>query len=161
MSPSTAPLRRQAFVATALDQLRCPYIWGAKGEHHTDGNLQVRAFDCSGLITYTLFAIGGPDWRSDKGSEALFDTLPGIEEHQLVPGDLVFYGPGFGERPVNHVVMFLGGLGFVLGACGGNSDTKTVEIAKRTGACVKVKPAGVQYRKDLVGFRSLSHLLTT
>ncbi|WP_434301741.1 NlpC/P60 family protein [Corallococcus exiguus] len=41
--------------------MHSPYRWGAKGQRvPADGP---RLFDCSGLVTWALNQVGGPDWR--------------------------------------------------------------------------------------------------
>ncbi|WP_225888986.1 NlpC/P60 family protein [Myxococcus xanthus] len=41
--------------------MHAPYRWGGKGER--DPSTGQRVFDCSGLVTWALREVGGPDWR--------------------------------------------------------------------------------------------------
>lgn len=170
MSPGTAPGRRGRFVEWALLQMGCPYIWGGKGELRvdpdSDGKLFVRTYDCSGLVTCALYHASNfkNDFRKDWNADRLFKALPKTDEPEL--GDLAFYGvPPDPTKPgsrgqAKHVVIVCGG-GLILGANGGNSDCTNVAIARKNDACVKVDARGVGYRRDLLGYGSLSQYLTT
>jgi murein DD-endopeptidase len=116
-----------------------PYVWGAKGPD---------AFDCSGLVTWALHECGGPDWRNSHNSARLFAELAPVEKPQ--EGDLAFYGqPG----RVTHVMVCWGD-GRVYGACGGDSTTTSVEMAKLRKAKVQYR-AKADYRPGFLGFRRL------
>jgi cell wall-associated NlpC family hydrolase len=131
--------KRIAFLAWLKDQESKPYLWGQKGP---DG------FDCSGLVTAGLHAIGGPDWRQTHGSARLHAELPATNAPK--PGDLVFYGAT--PKQVDHVMVWMGD-GTVFGASGGGSNCTTVQAAMALGACVHSK-GDVHYRRDCVGFAS-------
>lgn len=69
-----------------------PYVWGAKGAD---------AFDCSGLVQYTVehaFHKAFP-----AGSSAQYAATQSVDNPQ--PGDLVFFGSG----GANHVGIYAGG----------------------------------------------------
>lgn len=136
---------KRDFLELALAQLNKPYIWGAKGPDR---------FDCSGLVTWCLKELGGPDWRQSHSSARLFDKLPSVPLDQIQPGDLALYGP---PHKVTHV-MIVSDYGTVIGASNGDSTTRTLDDAKRRKACVKVKP-NIKYRPDLRGVRSLEQIL--
>jgi murein DD-endopeptidase len=129
------------FLTRALAYEGRPYFWGRDGPD---------AFDCSGLIACTLLECGGPDWRSTHTAQRLFDVLPRVEAKDAQPGDLVFYGP---PHRITHV-MIVATQGRVYGACGGDSSTTTLELAKARGAGVRFRKA-VAYRRDVRGFRRL------
>lgn len=128
-----------AFLAWALQQEGKPYRWNADGPD---------AFDCSGLICYGVYLIGGPDWRATHNCKRLWAELEPTTAP--LPGDLVFYGP---KGAPNHVMIYTGD-GRVYGACGGNSDTTTLEIALEKKAKVRYC-SRIHYRPDFLGFRKL------
>ncbi|WP_233597304.1 MULTISPECIES: NlpC/P60 family protein [unclassified Corallococcus] len=113
---STVPIitsQRAAFLALVLAQMHSPYRWGAKGQRvPADGP---RLFDCSGLVTWALNQVGGPDWRATHNTDRLWDICaPVATEAELLPGDLVLYGRAghttLQGRPVtrddpNHVMV--------------------------------------------------------
>lgn len=160
MSPGTAPARRGRFAEVALDQIGCPYIWDAKGElkEDPDSGVYQRCFDCSGLVTFSLWRASNEaiDWRATKNADRLFHELPPTSEPML--GDLAFYGL---PEKATHVVIMLAGIGFIIGANGGASDVTSIPIAKARNARVKVDPRGENYRPGFLGFRSLSQFLST
>lgn len=67
-----------------------PYVWGAAGPD---------AFDCSGLVMYTLAQMGV---QFPHYSGAQFNATEAISEGDAKPGDLAFFGPG-GSRHVGIV----------------------------------------------------------
>lgn len=135
------------FLAAAVSQVGAPYIWGAKGDFYGTQ----RTFDCSGLVTWAYREAGGPDWRGTHNSDVLWEVLPEIGAAQFQPGDLLFWG----ERAnPEHVGIYLGGGGALLSAAGGDSDTRTVEDARKAGACVRPE-SSIHYRKGFLGARRL------
>lgn len=81
-------------VAAAETQLGVPYVWGGE----TPGS----GFDCSGLVAWA--------WRQagvtlPHYSGAQFEMSTPVTPSDLVPGDLLFYGPT-GDT---HVAMYVGG----------------------------------------------------
>lgn len=150
---------RQRFLELAVEQLGCPYIWGGKGEFIDDPELEarIRGFDCSGLITWLLHSLGGPDWRATHNADLLYRSLPSIDVP--APGDPAFYGPTGG--PAVHVVICVGnGKGTIIGANGGNSACTTIAKAEQRNARVKLDSRGPHYRHDFIGFRSLAQFLS-
>ncbi|NTX03107.1 hypothetical protein [Myxococcus sp. CA040A] len=55
------PTQRTAFISNVLVQMHASYRWGAKGER--DVVTHHRIHDCSGLVTWALRDVCGPDWR--------------------------------------------------------------------------------------------------
>jgi murein DD-endopeptidase len=155
MSSENPPTQRAKFLSLVLDQHGAPYRWGAKGEDAGNG---LRAFDCSGLVTWALHKVGGPDWRRTHNTDRLLaecNPLSGYTLEGLMPGDIVFYGarlPG-GDMDASHVMVHIGA-GVVFGASGGDSRTLTLADAHRAGASVRACPS-IHYRKDLLAFRRL------
>lgn len=131
-----------------------PYCWPHESNGYLGKGLQrpdmPEALDCSGTVTCGLYNAthGRIDWRADYNAARLWLELRPTQTPKA--GDLAFYGsPG----RVTHVMTCVGD-GRVVGACGGNRDTLSLEIAAKHGARVKYKD-DVRYRVDLVGFRSL------
>ena len=138
--------KRLDFIAWCLEQVGKPYIWGSKGPD---------SFDCSGYVTDGYFSVGLPDWRQTRSSADLFDLLEDVQilvgETSSIPkpqpGDLCFWG-----NPVNHVMVYWGD-GRVLGACGGDHTTTTLEEALKRNAKVRFR-SGVNYRAAFRGYRT-------
>lgn len=137
--------KRLDFIAWCLKQLGKPYLWGQKGPD---------AFDCSGFVTAGYFEVGLPDWRQTHSSANLWDELDDVplvlgelqSFPQPKPGDLAFWGD-----PVNHVMVHWGD-GRLIGACGGDHTTTTVELALKRNAKVRYRN-GVNYRPTFRGYR--------
>lgn len=136
---------RARFVAAVLEQMHAPYLWGAKGRVVRPG---LRAFDCSGLVTWAFLQVGGPDWRIHHNTDRLLAECAPTET--LQPGTLILYGP---KGDASHVMVHVGG-GVVVGASGGGSRTLTLADAEGSGARVKAF-ASVDYRPDRIAFREL------
>ena len=116
------------------------YVYGAKGPDY---------WDCSGLVTGSLYALGLGDFRATHSAARLFDELEPVEMDKIKPYDLVFYGP---PDRITHVLFFWHDRR-VYGAGGGTNHTTTPEAAMRLrGACVKFKPSHM-YRPDFRGAR--------
>jgi cell wall-associated NlpC family hydrolase len=82
--PATAAV--SAAVATALQWIGTPYVWG--------GNTPGVGLDCSGLVQQALAAIGV---RVPRTSEQQYAASQRISADQVQPGDLAFFssdGPG-------------------------------------------------------------------
>ena len=85
------------FLAAATSRVGMPYVWGGDGP---------RAFDCSGLVQWSLAQAGVvmPRVAADQAR-----TGPMVPLSQLRPGDLLFYhtdptAPGY----ISHVAIYLG-----------------------------------------------------
>lgn len=83
-------------LAFACAQLGQPYVWGGDGPEVNGG------WDCSGLTkaAYARAGIALPRTAADQ-----YHAGPAIDESQLRPGDLVFYGTA---ANIHHVGLFLG-----------------------------------------------------
>ena len=96
-------------VATAMRFLGTPYMWGGTSP---------KGLDCSGL-TRTAFFLNGvllhrnASQQVNEGIEvSLNGFIPGEDEGQLRPGDLMFFGrkaTGTSKERVTHVAMYIGG----------------------------------------------------
>ncbi|WP_066366331.1 C40 family peptidase [Herbidospora mongoliensis] len=75
----------------ALTQLGKPYVWAADGPS---------SFDCSGLTMRAWERVGVP---LDHWTGTQWTAGPHVENDDLRPGDLVFFG-----TPIHHVGLFIG-----------------------------------------------------
>lgn len=137
------------------------YCWPTKENGYSGKDLKSAlykdVYDCSGLITSSLYHVtkGRIDWRAMGSCRNLIAPAKGLpllrpvadHEDPLV-GDLAFYGHG--RNMPSHVMMFCGD-GRVFGACGGNTDVVSPEIAKKKGARVRFRESPL-YRPDFLGF---------
>jgi cell wall-associated NlpC family hydrolase len=80
-------------LAFARAQLGKPYRYAAAGPN---------SFDCSGL---TMVAWGAAGVRLPHYSGAQYAMLPHVSLSAMIPGDLIFWGPGGSQ----HVGIFIGG----------------------------------------------------
>ncbi|WP_163998700.1 NlpC/P60 family protein [Pyxidicoccus caerfyrddinensis] len=143
--------QRAAFLALVLQQMHSPYRWNAKGTR--DATTGQRVFDCSGLVTWTLHQVGGPDWRATHNTDRLWAACAPVDFAALLPGDLVLYHRAGAPADAEHVMVHVGG-GVVVGASGGGRATLTLADAAAHDARVKALPH-LGYRPDLMGFRRL------
>jgi cell wall-associated NlpC family hydrolase len=92
--PGESPAQAGA-VATTLNLLGTPYVWGGESR---------RGFDCSGLVQWVYSTVGV---RLPRVAQAQYDAGPAVPPGTLVvPGDLVFFGTS--AHDVEHVGMFVG-----------------------------------------------------
>lgn len=138
--------QRALFMRTVLENVGAPYVWGGKGAVVAPYGL--RAFDCSGLVTYAYLKAGGPDWRLTHNTDKLWAECKAVESPRA--GTLCLYGKA-GDP--SHVMIWVAE-GVVVGASGGGSNTTSIGLAQDVGARVKVY-ASVHYRPDFIGYREL------
>lgn len=91
-----------AFIDVALAQQGKPYVLGAEGPD---------AFDCSGLVYYSLRSAGVKVGRYSARNYARVDEWETIEgKSNLKKGDLLFYkSSGTSNTTITHVGIWLGG----------------------------------------------------
>jgi cell wall-associated NlpC family hydrolase len=89
-----APTAASAALQRALAMRGVPYAWGGSTP---------RGFDCSGLVRY---AYRGAGIALEHSSYAQWDAGRHVRRRDLLPGDIVFFGPG-------HVGLYVGGDRFV------------------------------------------------
>ncbi|MFO7589347.1 MAG: NlpC/P60 family protein [Acidimicrobiia bacterium] len=82
-----------AAVAFAHAQLGKPYVYAAAGPN---------AYDCSGL-TMAAWRAGGVSLPHYSGAQ--YSNLKKVAMNALLPGDLIFWGPGGSQ----HVAIYIGG----------------------------------------------------
>jgi peptidoglycan DL-endopeptidase CwlO len=95
--PTLTRAEQTAFLKAAESRIGMPYVWGAEGP---------RAFDCSGLVQWSLAQAGVqiPRVAVDQARAG-----PLVPLGQLQPGDLLFYhtdptAPSY----ISHVAIYLG-----------------------------------------------------
>ncbi|OXM44509.1 C40 family peptidase [Amycolatopsis alba] len=81
----------------ACGQRGLPYVWGGNGPLNGDSG-----FDCSGLTkaAYNAAGISLP-----RTAHTQYHAGPRVPDGQLLPGDLVFYGP---PSKIRHVGIYIG-----------------------------------------------------
>lgn len=123
-------------VATALEEMGQPYVWGGTG----DGN---GGFDCSGLIHYAYSVHGVPLPRT-AASQALAGTAIHRSADDLLPGDILTFS---GERgsAVTHVGLYVGEGRFI------HSASKGVRLSRLSDD----DPDGRYWLKRWVGVRRI------
>lgn len=122
----------------ALKHVGLPYRWG--------GNNALAGYDCSGLVCELLESVGILPFKSDLGSQALFDHFSSDPADPAPTfGTLVFFG-----SPIDHVGFCLNDK-IMLEAGGGDHTTVDRATAEKQGASIRIRP--ISYRKALVGFR--------
>jgi NlpC/P60 family len=84
-------------VAEAKKFIGDPYVYGAAGP---------RAFDCSGLVYYSLRQLG--DSSVPRTSEEQYKWAKHINYGELQPGDLIFMQFPGDNAPPGHVVIYAG-----------------------------------------------------
>lgn len=148
-------------VQLTLEQMGVLYRWGGKGVHIFDARAQgslvpspYYAFDCSGLHTWADWTAGGPDRRASWNTDRFWNGLPAVVEPFI--GCYALYG-GQAPTDVDHIMMVVGRVPdsshyLVMGASGGGSQTLTQEVARASGAKVKIYRTHL-YRNDFRGFR--------
>jgi len=131
-------IRRDTFVKLAIDQLGFPVMWGGKGP---------AVFDCSGLVTFLLWRIGGPDLRQIDNAQALYNHTRELAPKTTdapVPGDLCFFGGG--PESIEHVAIWLAG-GNVISADGATRHITDLAAARAAGARVRLH-SSIDFRQD-------------
>ena len=112
-----------------------PYLWGGEGPE---------GYDCSGFIQEVLKCVG-LDPRGDQTAQGLYKYFSknglgtGIKE-----GSLLFWGKS--KDKITHVSMAINYFHHIE-AGGGGSIIKNLEIARTSGAMIRVRP--INSRKDL------------
>jgi cell wall-associated NlpC family hydrolase len=121
VTPPNATVARA--IAAARTKLGSPYVWGAVGPS---------TFDCSGLTGWAYRQAGVNLPRTSR-QQWFAGTHPPLAE--LLPGDLLFWGPNRANpQSIHHVAMYVGG-GMMV-------------AAPRTGTVVRIQPV---YLGDFFG----------
>jgi len=149
---SMSPEEVKSFVDECVKRQGCWYVWPHKSNNYSGKDLSIakypRTYDCSGLVTSSLYSALGLDWRQTKNAQKLADECDEIEVDDVRMGDLLFYGAD--QQHISHVMVYVGVKhGPIFGASGGDSRTLTVEDAVKRDAKVKGYK-NINYRPDFV-----------
>lgn len=126
-------------IDVAKSCLNYPYQWGGKNP--------LTGLDCSGLVEWCMVSVGF-DPPGFNSAQMIHDWLIGGGKalgNGQSAGALCFYGKSTNQ--ITHVAMMINEYQ-IIEAGGGDSTTTSVEIAKKQGACVRIRPFG--HRKDLL-----------
>jgi len=118
------------------------------GDDQFRGDDPIEGFDCSGLVTEGLRAIGELKWNQRFNAQMFYDRY--VKDRNLVPnrtkpGCLLFFGTAIDH--VSHIAIVLD-RNTLLEAGGGSRDTKSKGIAAVRNAFVRLRP--ITYRRDLI-----------
>ncbi len=140
--------RKTDFALWCCEQVGRPALMSAKGDFYVqDGILQQIVggfvYDCSGLFTCGLKAMGYPDIRDTHNAQRIADSCPPASV-MPEPGDVGFYGKDW--EHVTHIVIALAG-GHLVSADGATKAITTLAEARKAGAQVRFH-AAADYRRD-------------
>ena len=107
------PAPGDSAVAIARRQLGIRYVFG--------GTSPERGFDCSGLLQYTMRALGLQIPRTAAEQARAGREIP-RDTSQLRPGDLLYFGQ---RGRVTHVGMYVGGGRFIHASSGSRRITES------------------------------------
>ncbi len=142
--------KEELFIDLAATYIKCPYVWGGRGNViFVKGGVVPNTFfdkfvfDCSGLITYTLWKLGEmgiitnlPDMRGTHNTDIMFAQFPKTDAREV--GTLLFWGRNKNDpNDTDHVAIDMG-RGFILDASGGGSTTLTPQDARLKNAMVRM-----------------------
>ena len=125
-----------------------PYIWGdTKGSDGSPvgGDDPLAGFDCSGLISETLQAVGLLPHKTRLRASQLYEKFEAGAVACGYQGCLVFWYSSDANERIIHVEMMVDDF-HTVGASGGGSKTTTIAEAIRANAFVKMRP--LSYRGD-------------
>lgn len=122
----------------ALRLVGVRYNWG--------GTSAIAGFDCSGLVLEILISAGLWPHGVDATAQGIHDLIAPRSNYGVRDfGALYFFGKS--EKNITHIAFGLTPTQMIE-AGGGNSETRSLDVAAKQGAVVRVRP--VSFRKDLV-----------
>ena len=105
-----------------------PYIYG--------GNNPLTGWDCSGFVIEILRSFGLV--KGDHTCQGLYKYLSQKNwRSQLAEGSILFFGES--RNQIVHIAIALN-KSIMIECGGGVSSTRTLTLAKRRGACVRIRP---------------------
>jgi cell wall-associated NlpC family hydrolase len=130
-------------VEYALAQVGKPYVWGHEGPD---------SFDCSGLV-WAAYNFAGVNLRA-RTARAQYYATDVVPVNQMLPGDLVFFGPNKSNpESIHHVGIYIGNSKIVHAPTAGDkvkisriwwweffAATRVVKAVKAPNAKPKPKP---------------------
>ncbi|HEX6076937.1 MAG TPA: NlpC/P60 family protein [Micromonosporaceae bacterium] len=130
-------------VKFALSQVGKPYVWGNEGPD---------SFDCSGLV-WAAYKFAGVTMQARTARAQYYSTRV-VSPSQMLPGDLVFFGPNKSDpESIHHVGIYIGGSNIVHAPTAGDkvkispiwwweffAATRVVPAVKAPNAKPKPKP---------------------
>lgn len=131
---------RELFCNTAASRIGYPYIWGARG---------AEAFDCCGLVEWSMKTIGRPFLDSNGKEKDIrsADLLEIFHKNKVIRGaekigSLYLYSNKQAPAIVSHVTIYFrqwkNGKKWLVGANGGNSKCINEDVAYNSGAKVQI-----------------------
>jgi len=124
-------------ITIAISMLNIPYIWG--------GNHPLEGFDCSGFVQYVLQSVGVDPKFDQTAQDLYYRLLENGWEERKDRGSVLFFGES--TKEITHTAIMIDkDYSLMIESGGGNINTKTFEMAKKRGACVRIRPV----RKDLI-----------
>ncbi len=141
------------------------YCWPTESNGYSGKDLKTalypRVYDCSGLVTCSLFDASGIDRRATWNAMRLMKSCAAVTDPK--PGDLCFYGSSLSQ--ISHVMIYVGATekrpkGILqtvrcFGSSGGDRRTITPTIALSMGAKVRGYTSH-KYRPDFLCFGRLT-----
>jgi hypothetical protein len=122
---------REIYVQALKDRIGSPYLWGGQGPE---------SFDCSGLVLDCLLQAGLK--LPDMPAQGLYEYFHNnkVLPTAAKPGSLVFYWSQ-NKNHISHVMsiyrIWPNGERVLTGACSGDSDCISIDIAVLQNAYVK------------------------
>ena len=126
---------RELFIDYLMRFVGTRYKWG--GENPISG------FDCSGLISEGLMAVGVLGGRTS--AQGIYNEISPKATRRLDRGSVVFFGPALSA--IHHIGVIITP-GIMIEAGNGNHLINTVEDSDLANAFVRVRSTSI--RKDLV-----------
>lgn len=133
---------RTRFVQLALSKLGSTVLWNNDGPN---------VFDCSGLPSWSLKAVGGLDLRATHNAQRYADETPDLATAfgaLPLPGDFAFYGSDAGH--VIHMVIWLAD-GRCLSADGASSYQRDLKTAQANPSNRVRLHDSLSFRRGLLG----------
>ena len=137
MAKNNFMTRQGLAIKYAFSWIGTPYLWGGD---------DFSGMDCSGFVQEILMSVG-LDFPGDQTADGLYRRSEEWPE-VMTAGSLAFFGK---EKKITHV-GFLVAPTIMIEAGGGNSQSKSAEIAAKQNAFVRMRP--IYNRNDFIVARN-------